>query len=123
MGAVTIQQMADRIAALMEDRLLIKGDNLTQKLRRGGRALPRKIRAEAQVLARFAEMAKNPKLLAQVDEPRVAQAYDICLRHLNTVSAWDRRKGAVKSVGLSILGSFLVVAVLVAAILVWRGYL
>ena len=68
-------------------------------------------------------MSQSPKLLAHVDEARVAQAYDICLRHLNGVNVWDRRKGIFMSMALSILGSLLVVAVATVAILVWRGYL
>jgi hypothetical protein len=123
MGAVTIQQMADRVAALMEERLRIKGSTLSQKLRKGSGLLPRKVRAEARELARFSVMAQNPKLLMQVDESRVAEAYDICLRYLNTVSVWDRRRAALVNMVLSILGNLLVVAVVVVCILLWRGYL
>ncbi len=123
MGAATIQQMADRIAALMEDRLRVKGSGLTQKLRRGGGLLPRKIRAEAQVLAQSADMVQNPKLLTRVDEVRVASAYDLCLRHLNTVNVWDRRKGAVINAALSVLGSLLAAVVVGVGLLMWRGYL
>lgn len=82
MSAITIQQMADRVAALMEQRLGVRGNGLAEKLRRGGRRLPRKVRAEAQELADFAEKAKNPKLLVQMDQARVAACYDGCLRYL-----------------------------------------
>ncbi len=36
MSAITIQQMADRVAQLMEQRLRIKGAGLAEKLSRGG---------------------------------------------------------------------------------------
>lgn len=123
MGAVAIQQMADRVAALMEDRLKVQGRTLGQKLRRGGFHLPHKVRRQALVLARSADMARNPKLLLQIDEGRVAQAYDICIRHLNGVNVWNRRKGVMINLGASVAGSLLVVGVLLVALLVWRGYL
>jgi hypothetical protein len=123
MSAVTIQQMADRVAALMESRLRVKGRTLSQKLRYGAWLLPRTVRREARALARFAEMAKNPKLLMQVDEAQVAQAYDVCLRHLNNVNVWDRRKSVFSSIAQSILWGLASVMVVVLLLLVWRGYL
>ncbi len=87
MSAVTIQQMADRIAALMEQRLRIRGGDLARKLRKGGRLLPRKVRQAAQELADAAERARNPKLLVQIDMEQVSANYDICLHHLSSVTA------------------------------------
>ena len=122
MSAVTIQQMADRVAGLMEERLRVRGAGLTEKLRKGGRLLPRKVQAQAQILAQAATMAQNPKLLMQLDQGAVAQAYDVCVKHLGKVDAWDRRKGAIFGIAASIAGSVLVVAVLVLAVLRWRGF-
>jgi hypothetical protein len=121
MTGVPIQRMADRVAELMEQRLRIRGAGLAEKLRRGGRLLPRKVRAAAQVLAEAAEMAQNPKLLMQVDQEATAEAYDICLRHLGGVDRKARRNGAVLNVAASVAFSILVVAVLVIGILIWRG--
>ncbi len=122
MSAVTIQQMADRVAGLMEERLRVRGAGLTEKLRKGGRLLPRKVRAQAQVLAQAATLAQNPKLLMQLDQSSVAVAYDVCVKHLGKVDAWDRRKGAIFAVAASIAGSVLVVGLLVLAVLRWRGF-
>ncbi|MFD1809536.1 hypothetical protein ACFSHQ_19910 [Gemmobacter lanyuensis] len=60
MGAVTIQQMADRVAALLEDRLRIRGATLTDKARRARRQLPRRVRQAVDRLAAASEMARNP---------------------------------------------------------------
>lgn len=117
MGAITIQQMADRVAALMEERLGIKGTGLAAKLRRGGRRLPRKVRTAAEDLAEAAHMSQNPKLLLQVDETRVAEAYDLCLRHLVT----QRRTGVWAAAGRSLAASLVVLMVLVAGVAVWIG--
>lgn len=123
MGAVTIQQMADRVAALMEERLHIKGRGLGEKLGRGGRRLPRRVRRAAGQLAQFSEMAKSPKLLLQVDEAQVAAAYDTCVRHLGGIGLWDRRRAMLMGMLTSAMSSLLVVGMLVVGVLIWRGYL
>lgn len=122
MTGVPIQQMADRVAALMDEKLRVRGQGLSEKLRKGGRLLPRKVRAAAEVLAQGAAMAQNPKLLLQVDQQAVAQAYDTCVRHLGGVDAADRRKGTLVGIASSMAVSLLVVVVLVIAVLVWRGF-
>jgi hypothetical protein len=123
MGAASIQQMADRVAALMEERLRVRGTGLAEKLRKGGRALPRKVRAAAAVLAQAAEMARNPKLLMQIDEEKVAEAYDLCVRYLGALNAWDRRKGLMLNIAASIAFGLLLLGGAVVAVLVWRGFL
>lgn len=123
MSATTIQQMADRVAQLMEERLRVKGRTLSDKLERGGQMLPRVVRAEARSLATFAEMAQNPKLLLQIDETRVAAAYDVCVRHLGGINAWGRSRGILRGFVTSLLGNLLLLAALITAILAWRGYL
>ena len=123
MSAVTIQQMADRVAGLLEERLRMRGVSLAEKLARGGRLLPRKVRTAAEFLARAATMAQNAKLLMQIDNAAVADAYDICLRHLGGVDAADRRRGMIVSVAASIAFSVLAVALLLGAVLYWRGFI
>lgn len=123
MTGVPIQQMADRVAALMEQRLRMRGQGLGEKLRKGGRLLPRRVRAAAEILQTGAVMAQNPKLWAQVDQQAVAQAYDTCLRHLNGVDGGDRRKGMLMGVAASVAFSVLVVAALLLVVLHWRGFI
>ncbi len=123
MSAVAIQQMADRVAGLLEERLNLTGRDLAAQLRRGGRLLPRKVREAVQILAGAAEKAKNPKLLGQVNMGEVADAYDTCVKHLMTVDPTGRRRdtiaGMIGSVGFGVLG--LILAII--AFLAWRGYL
>jgi hypothetical protein len=123
MSAVAIQQMAQRVAQLMEERLAIGGRGLAAKLRRGGRLLPRRVREGAELLATAAEQAENPKLLGQIDMGAVSDAYDACVRHLTTIDPAGRRKETLASmigfVGYGIL--FLLIAIF--AVLIWRGFL
>jgi hypothetical protein len=110
MGAATIQQMADRIAGLIGDRLGLRGLGLADTLRRHPRALPRALRAEAALLAQAAEDAAHPRLLVQIDEARVAAAYDRCLRHLQGIDRGAGPRGRAIRAGLVLL----VLAVLAA---------
>jgi hypothetical protein len=111
MSAVTLQQMANRVAGLIEERLGVRGNGLDEKLRRGGRHLPRSVRAKARELADFAEKAKNPKLLVQIDQARAAACYDACLRYLSAQRAGSVRMRALVRVastvalGLLVLGA------------------
>jgi len=115
MSAVTIHQMAERVAAMMEERLGVSGNDLAAKLRRGKRSLPRKVALAAQALADASENAKNPKLLVQINQADVANSYDVCVRHLATVKPGGRMKGlvinaaATVALGLLILGVVIVI--------------
>lgn len=121
MGAITIQQMADRVAQLMEDRLRIGGRGLADKLDRSGRRLPRRVRAAARQLAEAAHMSQNPRLLLQIDEAQVAEAYDTCLRYLAPLGGAARRRGRLHSVVAQVVFGLLLVAGVAALILRARG--
>lgn len=123
MSAVTIQQMAERISALLTERMSIKGRDLADKLSRASRRLPRKVRVAAQALSEAAEQSYNPKLLLQIDEEAVARNYDICLRHLNALNRGYRLRGMILGLSTSILFSLLAVVGLVVGVLIWRGFL
>jgi hypothetical protein len=119
----SIEQMADRVADLMEARLRVRGAGLSRKLRRGGRLLPKKVKTAAEVLALSAEAAQVPKLRSRVDPERAAIAYDICLRYLKPLGAGARRSAFLWGLGASTAAIVAVTGGLVLAVLVWRGYL
>lgn len=121
MGAGTIQQMADRVAALMDEKLHVRGRTLGDRLRKGAGKLPRAVRAEARFLESAAAQAQHPRLLVQIDDARVARAYDACLRYLNGVDRKARRRAMLAGMASSIAFSLFVVAVLFLAVLFWRG--
>lgn len=121
MSVVTVQQMADRVAALLEERLRVKGDTLEAKLGRAGRRLPRRVRDAGAALAQATLMIRNPKLLRQVDDQTVATAYDICVRHLISVNPAAARSGLILDIAARIAFALLVVTVLLVTVMYWRG--
>lgn len=123
MGAVSIQQMAERISLLLTERLHIKGRDLPDKLNRAGRRLPRKVRVAAQEVAVAMEQSYSPKLLLQISEEKVAENYDICVKHLNGMNKGHKLRGVLLGLSTSILFSLLAVVALLLGVLVWRGFL
>lgn len=123
MSAVAVKQMADRVAGLMEERLRIRGATLSDKLGRGGRLLPRRVRSSARLLADAAERAGNPRLAAQLDHARIAAAYDDCLRHLQPIGSAARVRNTILDASAMLAAVAIVTAALVISVLVWRGYL
>ena len=123
MSAVTIQQMAERISALLTERMSIKGRDLGDKLPRASRRLPRRVRNAARALSDAAEQSHNPKLLLQIDQEAVAENYDICLKHLGALNKGYKMRGMILGLSTSILFSLLAVVGLVIGVLIWRGFL
>jgi hypothetical protein len=123
MAVVPVPQIADRIAALMQDRLGIGGRGLSAKLRRGGRFLPRPIRADARTVAEAAAMAENPKLARRIDEAGVSRAYQRCVVHLEGIAPDQRKRGLALSMVSSVMVSLLVVGLLALTVLKLRGFL
>lgn len=121
MSAISIQQMADRIGALMEQRLGAKGHDLEAKLKSRGASLPRKARHAANEVAKAAIMAQNPKLLLQIDHESLARNYDIALRHLTAMKPRSAWLDGGLNVAASIAMSLLLVSLLVIGLLRWRG--
>ena len=122
MSAVTIQQMADRVAGLMEQKLRVGGKDLATKVRKAGRRLPKQVRIAAEALVQATEMARSARLMHQIDEELVAEAYDICLQHLGAVDRADRRTGVMVGIAASVMFSLLAVVVLVLVVMRWRGF-
>lgn len=119
----SVQQMADRVAELMELRLRIRGDGLGEKVRRGRRMLPRRVSVAASYLAETAEQARIPKLVAQIDSERTAEAYDTCVRYLKPLGVGARRKALLWQVFSGAAVACFATLVGLLAVLFWRGYI
>lgn len=117
------EEQADQIAALLQDRLGVRGNGLEAKLRRAGRLLPRHVRRAASVLVQAVHMQASPKMARLVDGDGVQRAYRTCEKYLSGIDAWDRRKGRIIGILSTSALNLLAVAALFVAVLVWRGFL
>lgn len=111
-----MNQAADGLAEMMGARLGIRrGETLAQKLRAGGRLLPRRVRRHAEYIAQAQARMEVPKFAFQYDPARVGKAEKAVRRFLETVDPVDRRKGVV----LGILGWLAFNFLLIAGVVIW----
>jgi hypothetical protein len=122
MATTSITQMAERVSQLLGTRYRVSGD-LPARIAKVRRQVPARVYGALETLSSAELMAHNPKLAAQIDTEAVAEAYDLALKHLNSVGRWDRRKGTALGIAASIAFSLIVVAVGLVAVLRWRGYI
>lgn len=121
MGAMTILQMAERVSALLEQRLRVRGRSLSAQVRKAGRRLPRKVRVAAGRLGQAADLAQNPKLLGRVDQAEVARAFDICMDYLGKLDATGAKRSVWLGAAASVAFAMLVVIVMALGVIYWRG--
>ncbi|MFP1643950.1 hypothetical protein [Pontitalea aquivivens] len=121
MDPMALQQMTDRVARLMEQRLGARGDGLQARLRARSRALPRKVRRAVAVLAEAEALAAAPKIARQLDPGQVRKAHDIAVHHLQPLGAGARLRATVLGIAASVVLALLVTGAGVLAVMVWRG--
>jgi len=121
MAEPTVQELADSIAALMQQRLHLRGHDLQDMLRRGGRLLPAHVRRDAGRIASALPLAEHPKLARQLDLPRLLAAERRVLAWLRGVDPHKYRTDMMLSMLGGIALSLLVVVGAAVAVLVWRG--
>lgn len=119
----TVQEQAEHISALLFEKLGIRGKGLEVRLRRAGRLVPRRVRADAQFLAQAAALSKNPKLIKMIDPEKANAAYQACVRYFESIDVQARRRNLLLGWfgGVAFIG--LVVFAGVLTVLVWRGFL
>lgn len=122
-----IPRMADEVARLMISRLggARRGEqpSLMAMLRRRGGALPRRLRRDAQLLAKAQEYAPQPKITRQQDMAALGRAHRALTAHLQPLGEISRWQGRATSFAASVTFGLLVVGALVVWVLVLRGYL
>ncbi|WP_135506267.1 hypothetical protein [Roseovarius aestuariivivens] len=112
---------AAKLEALLQSKLGLKGKSLSARLRRAGRLLPRRLRAEAAILTEAEHKLTHPGLARQVDFPRVTKAFAALEAHLSEVDPKDRRKGKILGWAGGLVFNLLVLIALLVLILRWQG--
>ncbi|WP_199737685.1 hypothetical protein [Falsigemmobacter faecalis] len=116
-----VQQMAAKVADLLESRLRVRGPTLAVLVRKAGRRLPRKVRRAAQELASFEGLARHPKGAMMVSQGRAEAAYEICMNHLRPLGSKERFVSAALNFAGTIALMLLVLGGVFLAIWAFRG--
>lgn len=114
--------MAQDLCALLDDKLSLRRGPLRTRLRRAGRRLPARIRAQAQIVAEAEALAAHPKLARRIDHTSVSHAFAEVRAHLRAIDPADRRRGALLGMLGGLAFNLLLLTGLVLALLRWRGF-
>lgn len=116
-----ISAKSDELCTLLGERLSIKRGGLADRLRRAGRRLPSRIRAQARIVAEAEALCAHPKLARRIDREAVSRAHIEVRDHLRGIDAGYLRRGALLGVLGSLAFNLLLFAALMLAVLRWRG--
>lgn len=116
-----VEAMAAEIAALLGDRLHLRGATLADKLARGRRLLPRRVRREAACLAAAAEAARHPRLRLRLDAGRIARAHAVCRGYLQPLGQTARRRRIAASILTGVALAVFAAGLIVVGYIAWQG--
>lgn len=108
-----IIENANKISALLQERMRIKGKSLEGQIHKSGRRLPRKIKRAAQRVATASALAENPKLARQVDQTAVLADADRVIAHLVEIDPIEALKDKIL-ITLAKFSAVLIIAVIAA---------
>lgn len=91
--AEIINQRSARIQNALEGAFGVRAKTLAKALRKTGRRMPKRLHAQARLIADAQELNGHPKLLRQVDGAALEQAEEAVLAWLDTVDRADQRRG------------------------------
>ncbi|WP_415921689.1 hypothetical protein [Tateyamaria sp. SN6-1] len=118
-SAETIQARADRVQEGLERAFGVRAKTLDKALRRTGRRLPRRLRAEARHIVDAQGFGGAPRLMRQVDGAVLDRAEARVLEYLKGIDRADRRKGRLLALAGVIAFNILFV---VTAFIVWMWW-
>ena len=104
-----INDMADEVARLIAARF--------------GGALPRRLRKQAQMLARADTLCAQPKVARQLDLAALTRSHQALMAHLKPLGELSRWRGRLIGFGASVALGVLVLFAVIVWMLLQRGYL
>lgn len=119
----SIQTRADRIQTALTAAFGVRGKSLDVALRRTGRRMPKRLRADARKIVDAQSFGGHPKLLRQVNDAELSAAEDRVLTFLDGIDRADRRKGFWLGMAATIVLNILVVVTAVVVWMWWAGHL
>lgn len=115
--------MSAALCALLAEKLSLRRGSLADRLRRAGRRLPARIRAQAQIVAEAEALSLHPKLARRIDRQGVSRAFAEVRDHLAGIDAGYLRREALLGMLAGLAFNMLLFTALVLVVLRWRGLL
>lgn len=115
------QSRVTRLQTALSDKMRVRGATLEQQLRRAERRLPRRQRRAAATILGAQDWMAHPKLARVLDLSHVNKAFADLDGHLDRIDPTEERKTALlRLIGVIVI-RLMGLAVLIYAILRWRG--
>ncbi len=122
----TLDEYDQQIAALskgLQSKLHLRSAPFATLVKRCRKRVPRRVYKNAMILVKAEEFAHHPKLSRTLDTAALRQAARVVSDYLEGVDLGDARKGRILSMLGSLSINLITVAILVIAVLMWRGFL
>ena len=117
-----VSAITEALAGQMSRQLRVKGDGLAEVTARAGRKLPKRLRAEAEILIKAEAMAKNPKLARLVNPSQIRKSERKLLKFLGRQSPASERRGEILDLIAKIAFVIFVVVLIAFFTLLNRGF-
>jgi ABC-type multidrug transport system fused ATPase/permease subunit len=119
---LNIADKAAKLQSQLETQMGFKGRDLAQALRRAGRRLPRRVRAQIQTITEAQKFGGNPKLERRLNAGQVEADFDAATAYLAAVDRADLRRGRILALVGVVAFNLIVIVVAFVTWLWWRGY-
>lgn len=120
-SAETIAARAARLQDGLHRAFGVRGKSLEVALKRTGRRLPRRLRAEARRVVDAQGLGGQPRLMRQVDAAALDRAEARVLDYLGGIDRADRRKGRLLALAGVLVFNLLFVFAGFVAWMWWTG--
>jgi hypothetical protein len=100
----------------------IRSRSLSKALKKAGRRLPADLQAKAALIVQAQSFGSHPKLLRQIEGAEITKARDDILDYLGAIDPKEQRQTALINLAGDLAWKVLLIAVLIGAVLHWRGY-
>lgn len=107
----------------LQSKLKLRNAPFPALVARSRKRLPRRVYKSAMQLVEAERFANHPKLSRTVDFAALSHAARVVSDHLDGIDLADERKGKILSLLGSVSINLIAVAILLIAVLLWRGYL
>lgn len=122
-GADKTEKDIAQVAALLHDKLGVRAATLEAALGKARHRLPRAVYRQGLRLAKAEPLAGHPKLRLTLDRDGLGTAAARVRAHLEAIDLADRRKGWWLGMLGGMAFNILLFAVLLIAVLRWRGFI